>query len=110
MTGKWTLDVSLVQYNNTYHVHHPYKNSYCCCPDDSNCHSLINETQCSNDCGGVLVMCLYQKNACTGNTSYLSLSSDNVTFSNLSLQFTSKSFQPVSNDYIITTSQYVSFV
>ena len=110
MTGIWTLDISLLQYTNAYHIHHPNINSYCCCPDDSNCHSLINETQCSNDCGGVLAMCLHQKYTCTGGTSYLSLSSDNVTFSNLSLQFTSKSFHPVSNNYIITTSQCVSFV
>ena len=110
MTGKWTLDVSLIQYTNTYHVYHQSVNSYCCCHDTSICHSLINETQCSNDCGGELVMCLHQKYACTGGTSYLSLSSDSVTFSNLSLQFTSKTFQSVSNDCITIRSQYVSFV
>ena len=110
MTGKWTLDVSLIQYTNTYHVYHQSVNSYCCCHDTSNCHLLINETQCSNDCGGELEMCLHQKYACTGGTSYLSLSNDSVTFSNLSLQFTSKTFQPVSNDCITTRSQYVSFV
>ena len=53
VTRKWTLNVSLLQYTNTYHVHHPNINSYRCCLWNMNydnnrdfctyfCHSLYS--------------------------------------------------------------------